>query len=302
MENHLSQDKISILLQFIQLIIALIGLRFQVSSLLIIIFISTILTIIFIVQKQRNVNQYVSFIEYLINNEHHNFILLPKLRMFINAEKLNNKMTINEMHVEYNIKQNKYEKLIGDLEITYHLWIENKEIPNQIDFIMGNDYSLEKQNMVLKYGAMEREFNVPASRQIAAPYWREQIRHYSIELNPEYIPKTGDLKLTMKVTCDRSFNFKDLPRDTIIFLPKIFSDDIKKVQYKIQMNNFGTNKFYCDAYKIYSNHKGFTTTGIECKTTQNNLFETNIKPNTVNGEKAYYFRVGLAEQDEEYTL
>lgn len=247
--------------------------------------------------------EYVHFIEYLMYNEKHKFVLLPKIKMYVHSKKIVNKIHIKSLSVVYNIKKsnstdNGSDICLGDMEIIYKLTVENKNIPNEFHFVSGNDYSTLAPSVTFSYGNNNHYLKMLENHEQIAPYWRGSLKHYSFGIENNFLPQTGDFDITIKVSCKEAFTFSEVPRDTIICLPEVFSNNIDKINYEFNLIDFEKEKFYCDAYKIFSNKGDFTTQLINCeKLDAKNTFVSTLNPNEIKGEKAYYFRLGTAQND-----
>lgn len=256
--------------------------------------------------KHYKVLDYVKFIEYLMNNEKHNFVLLPKIKMYIHNYKISNYIKIKNLNIEYDITYNKPSEeenedlILGDMLIKYDIFIENKNIPNDFNFVSGNDYSNFSPNVKYRYGSRNDYQPMSENHELVAPYWRGSLKHYSFGFERRFIPQEGDLKVEIIVSCDKAFIFRTIPRDTIICLPEIFSKSIERIDYKINLKDFDDKKFYCDAYQIYSEKRKYTTRQLGCEKEPNNQsFSSVLFPNKIKSEKAYYFRVGMDKSDKE---
>ncbi len=243
--------------------------------------------------------EYIKFVEFLSDNQKHNFMLLPKLRLYLNSNKINNDICIHNLKVEYIITATKNNDMMGDLYIKYHLVIENRNLPSAIHFVCGNDYSDSLQKMRYKYGKIDDWQPGNFKQRPGIPYWREKLLDYKISIDKQFIPESAFLYLEIEVDCARSFEFEMLSRDTIICLPKIFSDDIRELNYEIKLQNFNQKEFYCDAYTISKEKDGYEIVQSNCFKKSEYLFVSKFNPNKIRGEKAYYFRLGLSENDEE---
>lgn len=268
-------------------------------------FIITILGIVLIGKKLYKVVMYVNFLEYLMHNDQHDFVLLPKIRMYLHSKKINNKLKIKKIEVTYNITKNTEnpDDLLGDMKISYSIIIENNNLPEQFDFVHGNDYSISSPKVKYCYGT-RTDYQIMSNNHnmSIAPYWRGALKHYSFALERQYLPQDGDINVSIEVECDKSFAFMKVPRDTIICMPLVFSENIDVLAHNIILHGFGETKFYCDAYKISKKDFHYERQSINC--TREHIqdsykFVSMLYPNRIKGEKAYYFKVGTSELDKE---
>ena len=310
MNREFKVSLIALIVQIIELIICLWGLISDYNLifflfLCLLVFSSVVFCVIGI--RHYNLLQYVYFIEYLMHNEKHKFVLLPKIKMYLHSQKINNQLKIKEININYDVEYhkpdnpNEVDNLLGDMTIEYKLIIENKNIPDEFNFIYGNDYSKLKQEVSYCYGTNHNYLAMPEKPEQVAPYWRGSLKFYKFGIDRRILPQEGDFEINIIIKCNKAFVFKGLPRDTIICLPEIFSRDIQTINYKLKFSGYGEEIFYCDAYKICKTSGKFDTIPINYKKIGKNLFEASMYPNDIKGEKAYYFRVGLSETDLELT-
>lgn len=302
---------IALIVQVLEFIIGILGvinsLTFLSIACLCLIVVTTIILVV-LGYKLYNIIMYVNFLEYLMHNDNHSFVLLPKIRMYLHSKKINNTIKIKSLDVIYDIKKNNDnpEKDLGDMTITYLMNIENNIIPEQFDFVHGNDYSILSPRVKYRYGT-KPDFQTMADNHniIIAPYWRGALKHYNFALEKQYLPQDGDTKIEIKVECDKTFDFMVVPRDTIICLPIVFSKYIEIINYTINVKGFGETKFFCDAYQISRKDFHFARKSINCTNPNNSnntySFVSELYPNRIKGEKAFYFRVGVSESDKEIT-
>ena len=277
---------------------------FYIVILLLVILSSFMLFLIWV--KHRKLLRYVKFIEYLMNNDKHNFVLLPKIKMYIHRNKIINKMKIKKLDVTYNITRHSInpdqndDLLLGDMVIKYEMLIENKCIPNEFNFVSGNDYSNLSPELRYRYGSRPDFQDMGDNCELVAPYWRGSLKRYSFRLERQFLSQEGDLIIEIEVSCKKAFVFDTIPRDTIICLPEVFSNNIDSINYYINLIDFEGINFYCDAYQINAEKGEFTTQKIGCKKQKGkNSFESYFYPNKLKGEKAYYLRVGTNRIDRE---
>lgn len=299
---------IALILQFIELAVGIFGIINSLTIISIITILLSFLTTIIIIilgYKLYSVILYVNFLEYLMHNNEHDFVLLPKIRMYLNSRKINNKIKIKCIDITYDITPNtdNPDEILGDMKITYLIKIENKSVPEQFDFVYGNDYSVFSPKVKYCYGIRQEYQTMSKNHNMSiAPYWRGALKHYSFALEKQYLPQDGDIEIKIEVECDKSFAFKKVPRDTIICMPMVFSKDIDKINHTINVRNFGEIKFYSDAYQISKNGLHYQRKAINC-TRQHNQdnysFASILYPNRIRGEKAYYFKIGTSESDVE---
>lgn len=309
MTNEIKIAIVALLFQILEFAVCL----WQIITATSIIYIVILLLVMFsslmlflIWSKHRKLLQYVKFIEYLMNNDKHNFILLPKIKMYIHRNKIINKIKIKQLDVTYNITRhsNNPDKndglLLGDMVINYEMLIENKCIPSEFNFVSGNDYSNLSPELKYRYGSRSDYQDMDDNSELIAPYWRGSLKHYSFGIEKHYLPQEGDLKIEIKVSCENAFVFNTIPRDTIICLPEVFSDDIDFIYYSINLFDFEEINYYCDAYQINVEKGEFATHKIGCeKKDGENSFTSKLYPNNLTGEKAYYFRLGTDRTDKE---
>lgn len=302
--NESRYEYISLLIQVIQTIVGLWGIIYLKKTwFFLVIIIVPFIVIFFAWRKYKELNKYVRFVEGLIDNKYHNFLLLPKLRMYLHKNKINNKVEIEDMKVTYiiypsaNTTTSREDELLGDGSVEYEIRIRNRNLPNTFYFIAGNDYSDEEPQIFYKIGNNGIRSRLEVKSERIAPYWRGRIKSGKIALDKTRLSQEHTISIYIEVRCNRLFEFKKLGRDTIICLPKLFSDDIDRIEYMIDVSKFNGTKFYCNAKRIYMN-KEYRVDEINCEE-GNGIFKTNIEPKEVKGESAYYFRIGLDEIDPE---
>ncbi len=267
--------------------------------LLMVLFLFPVIICIIFFLKYKEEIEYMHFVEYLFDNETHRFILLPKIRMYIHSRMIENKYKIDEMSVTYNISRNMgktSEELIGDLEIIYKLKIKEKK-NGRFDFVSGNDFS-DCISAKYKYGTMREYMNMDLSEKRVPPYWRGYLGHYPIYIEGKNIPVDGPLEIEFKIIAPESFDFGKRERETIICLPLAFSKRIEILKYHINIDGFD-DVFYSNAYLISKYEGNYRSSSIGDIERDNNSFEYVLYPDTVNGEKAYYFKIGTSEKDTE---
>lgn len=247
---------------------------------------------------------YIRFIEYLFENEHHRFELLPAMRMYLRTKNIRNKVKYNSISVTYNIKHKKSceSNLLGDLNIIYKLNIKNEKLPKTYYFITGNDYSNEPPTFKYKYGNMQEYSEAAIAEVNCAEYKRNAIRPFKIDLDDNKIAKKGDFVMEMLISYHNSFEFEHIPMDTIICLPKIFGDDIPSLKYTINIIDFPQEeKYYLFSYLIKRDGFRYERTVIDNEhDIGRRTFNVSLRPNNVVGEKAYYFRLGTKDRDVEH--
>lgn len=259
-----------------------------------------IISLLFILYSRE---MYIRFIEFLFENEHHKFELLPEMRMYLNTKKIANKVKYNSVSVTYDIKHKKSEKsqLLGDLDIIYNLDIKNEKVPRTFYFLTGNDYSNKPPKLLYKYGKMQDYNEVSADKVNCAKYKRTAIREFKIEFDKSLIENKGNFKLEMKISYEESFEFEHISMDTIICLPKIFGDDIPSMKYTINIIDFPPKETY-HLFSYIIAREGFCylrkNIGHEADADRRRFVIT-FQPNDVKGEQAYYFRLGRKDFDEE---
>lgn len=266
-------------------------------------FITPILFVVYIIKKYILLKEYVDFVEFLMNNNEHKFVLLPKIRMYLHSEKINNKVDIRDLKIMYNIKPSDRQeigKLYGDAEIIYDFTIKNNHLPQNYDFIYSNDYSNNEINLGYKFNEHEEYTHAESNSEKIAPYWKGRMRHDIFYLDRTKIPLSNIFHMYVKVNCSRLFEFEELGRDTIVSLPKVFSDHIDNITYIINLEEFSDKIFFCAAKRIYKHNRVFKFESINCERINNKRFESKVCLSNMRGEKAIYFRVGLSEKDPEY--
>ena len=246
---------------------------------------------------------YIRFIEYLFENEHHKFELLPEMRMYLHIKKIENKVKYNSIDITYDIKHKKSDKsrLLGDVDITYKLDIKNENLPQSYSFITGNDYSNKPPILLYKYGTMEKHTSISADKVNCAIYKRNAIRHFEFEFDKNEITGQDNLEVEMKISYEDSFEFEHVPMDTIICLPKIFGNSIPKIKYTINLIDFPEeDTYYMFSYIVRRKNLEYVRNTIQNTNDSNRrTFVVELSPNKVIGEKAYYFRLGTINRDEE---
>lgn len=296
----------ALIIQLLELVISIwsVANTFSASTIICLCFAILSTVALFIIAfKYYKVLAYIKFIEYLTHNQDHNFISLPKIRMYLHSEKIANKIRINRLIITYDIKYNDSDKskCLGDMIITYDMEIENKNIPDTFNFIYGNDYSNSPQIVTYRYGSSRDYLNMQEHRESIAPYWRGSLKHYDFGIERQLLSQSGDQRISIQVKCKKAFEFMTIPRDTIVCLPDVFSKDIQKMEYHINLVGF-EGEFYCDAYRITGKGLKYRRDNIGCEKSENSLsFSKELFPNDIKGEKAFYFRVGKNPIDMEVT-
>lgn len=242
--------------------------------------------------------RYIRFVEYLISNKPHSFALLPKIRMYLQIAGKNS-IDIGNMCVMYTITssdENDEKSILGDMTIEYKIQILNKNLPNKFQFIYSNDASVENTYIGYKFGDEDEYQPLPPNVKELKPYWRGTIKLYDIGLEKNKLPQGKYIYLHIKASCNKAFDFYNLGRDTTIFLPMAYGRKIHEVRYEIDVSDFKDRKFYCNAWRIHERKLKYDRSSIECKRNSNG-FVSVFAPSTIHGEQAYYFRIGLSEDD-----
>lgn len=298
------KELLPIIIETLNLIVSFSGaVVFKNKLFLLTLLITPIFFVAYILKKYILLKEYVDFIEFLMNNNVHKFVILPKIRMYLHSEKINNKIYIQDLTITYNINPSDKQvegKLFGDAEILYEFAIINNNLPQNYNFIYSNDYSNNNINLGYKFNKNESYTLAESKTEQIAPYWKGRMRHDTFALDRSKIPQSNIFNMYVKVDCSRLFEFEELGRDTIVSLPKVFSDNIDSIKYIINLEGFSNKKFYCTAKRIYKHNRVFICDGISCERINDKRFETKVSPGDMKGEKAIYFRVGLSEVDPEY--
>lgn len=259
------------------------------------------LTCTFIMVRSKKETEYMRFVEFLFDNNTHRFILLPKIRMYLHSRRINNKYKVDEMKVTYTITQNReseQDKMVGDLEIIYSIKIGKDKRNGYFDFVTGNDFSNDLSHAQYKYGVMSEYQNMTLLEDKAAPYWRGYLGHFHITIEGKNIPVDGPLEIQFRICAERSFVFGGRKRETIICLPQAFSRNIESLKYHIEVKGFD-KPFYGNAYLISKDGGEYRISSLEGTQADNTVFDYTMYPNTIAGEKAYYFKIGTSEEDTE---
>ena len=311
MNKELKIAFVALIVQVMEFIFGVIGVINSINVLSIIflcLIVGTTVVLIVLGYRLYSKVMYINFLEYLMHNDNHSFVLLPKIRMYLHSRKINNNIKIKKLNVTYDFEKNieKPEEAIGDMTIIYSMEIENKNIPEQFDFVHGNDFSNISPRVKYSYGTKSDLQTMADNQNIRiAPYWRGALKHYNFAFEKQYLPQEGDIKIEIKVECEKAVDFMKVPRDTIICLPLAFSKFIDTINFTINVGGFGETKFFCDAYQISKINSKFSRKSINCasRKTSNNTysFDSNVYPNIIKGEKAFYFRLGFCETDKEIT-
>lgn len=301
-----SSDLIENILRIFQIVNILIGIictitfdnNFTIISFVILFFI-IISLLITLYSKER----YIKFVDFLFDNEKHNFNLLPKMRMYLNNKKKFNKLDIRQVKVRYEIKhkQSTESSLLGDVDILYKIEIKNKAIPNTYFFITGNDYSNKVPRILYKYGTMDSYSEISPEEKSCAIYYKNVVRDICFNIDKKYITQSGNLKIELKVCYENSFEFEHNYMDTIICLPKIFGDNVENMKYDICLQGFPNDiDFYFFTYIICANKLKFGINNIPNVCNEKNKhFSVEFSPKSTRKEQAYYFRIGIHDTDKE---
>lgn len=272
--------------------------KFNIIFVIILLFIIISLLII-LYSKEK----YIRFVDFLFDNEKHNFNLLPKMRMYLNKEKICNKINVKLVEITYDIKhkQSTQSSLLGDVDILYKIEIENKSIPNTYYFITGNDYSNKAPEIYYKYGSMTKYSRISPEEKNCALYYKNVVRKFNFYLDENYITNANSFNIEIKVHYENSFEFEHNYLDTIICLPKIFGDSVEKMKYIINLHGFPSkNDFYFFTYSICGNKLKYNINDIPNRCDKmNESFIVEFNPKSTRDEKAYYFRIGIHDTDKE---
>ena len=251
--------------------------------------------------KRNELTNYVSFIEFLMHNKRHCFVILPKIRMYIHSNNLTNKVKINLLRITYDVTKNSNNGSLGDMTINYDLDIVNNNIPSEFHFVYGTDYSKCTPIVKYNYGHDSVEPYYIATKENeekVAPYWLGFLKHYKLGIDKNKITQNDVFKLRISLECNEAFDFS-IERDTIICLPDMFSNDIEKIEYQINLHGYD-EVFYCNAYRVSSDRKEFSIGEVTDKNKPSYSFRQTFYPNTIKGEKAFFFRIGQSENDPEF--
>lgn len=296
-----NSEWLRIIIEIAEILVNIIGILVFKNSIAIVFAILILVIFSFLLRRYIKQTQYIRFVEYLIRNDSHCFALLPKTRMYLQIVGRNN-IKIEKMSVKYTITPsdgNIDNTIMGDMLIEYSIQILNKNLPNKFQFIYANDFSNKNIGIEYKYSDAFDYQILNSNTEQLAPYWRGAVRIYDIGFEKNKLTQSKHIELKIKVSCDKSFDFSNLARDTIVFLPLSFGNEINDVDYTIDASQFKNKRFYCDAWRICSKNMEYSRSSIECER-RNNCFASTFSPASVLGEQAYYFRIGLGEIDVEY--
>lgn len=281
-------------------IICIISFDNKISIILVSILLFIIISLIALLYSKE---KYIRFVDFLFDNEKHNFNLLPKMRMYLNKEKIYNRVKVKSVDVTYNITHTESEKSnsMGNAEILYTIAIENKSIPKEYYFITGNDYSDEVPQIFYKYGIMDEYSTVSPEERNCAFYYRNVVRKVNFNLDKKLIPQKDTLEIKIKVCYKNSFEFEHNYLDTIICLPRIFGDYVKQMRYTINLYKFQNDiAFHFFTYSILGNKLKYSISVIPNTCTKDNeSYSVEFYPESTLDEKAYYFRIGNCDTDKE---
>ena len=244
---------------------------------------------------------YVSFIEFLMHNDRHCFVILPKIRMYIHSKKITNDVKIKLLRITYDITKTQNKDLLGDMIINYDFDIDNKNIPERFHFVYGTDYTKSDPEVKFNYG---NNYIVPTiqatqeNTEKVAVYWLGFLKHYKFGIDKRKISQVGDFKIRIELKCKEAFDFS-IPRDTIICLPDMFSKDIDKIEYQINLHGYD-KEFYSNAYRILGNGKEYSIDDISDQNGPSTSITQTFYPNTIEGEKAFFFKIGQSKTDPEF--
>ncbi len=291
------------MLQIINLLMGILGTMTFDNKWIIIFTVLFIFIIISLITELYLKERYIRFVEFLFENTKHNFILLPKMRMYLRKEKMRNKLKICSMEVKYNVKhkESTESSLLGDAEIIYNLKVYNKSIPKSYKLIIGNDYSDKMPQFYYKYGDIEDYLKGSPEEKNCAPYYKNVVRELGFTLEKNHITQSEWLEISFKLFYENSFEFEHNYFDTIICLPKIYGDSIEYMKYDINLDGFPNDiDFYFFTYSIFADKLNFVINDIPNKCVEKNKsFSVEFNPNSTKDEKAYYFRLGTLDTDKE---
>lgn len=318
MNKELRIAFITLIVEIVAIVVQIIGIIVGVSTnsitisvdSLVFIILIPVLTVLLIaiisklisqIKKKYNLSNYVSFIEFLMHNNRHCFEILPKIRMYMHSKSIANDVKIKLLRITYNVTKNEEHEELGDMIINYDLDIANNNIPSQFHFVYGTDYSKCTPIVKYNYGNDSVEPYYTATKENeekVAPYWLGFLKHYNLAIDKKKIPQNDVFKLKIELECKEAFDFS-IERDTIICLPDMFSKDIEKIEYSIKLNKY-EEKFFCNAYRVSSDGKEYAIGEVTDPNKPGFSFKQTLYPNMIEGEKAFFFRVGHSEIDPEF--
>lgn len=297
--------------QLLNIIIGIICFLVVSNKVYAIFFVLMVSTLILLIYNIVRLKHFICFVEFLFENDIHNFELLPKMRLYLHYKKIKNNIDILDLDISYNIfvKSKEQEKnLLGNLEIIYKINMSEEKIPKTFHMITGNDFSEKPPKLWIKYGNMNDFAAISYRDRNCAWYNKTSIRDFHFNISENKIVRKGNFILEIKILYDESpsFDFSSNNMETIICLPKIFSDSVKKITYYINLIGFDNKlNFNVFPYVIKSNKKDFEINSIATISNGDrdiNKFIINLYPNEIKWEKAYYFKIGLNEHDSENRL
>lgn len=273
-----------------------------VFALLSILLLVVITKLVKYIKQKNDLTDYVNFIEFLMHNNRHCFVILPKIRMYIHSKRLTNDVKVKLLRITYDITKNAEHEELGDMIINYDLDIaNNNNIPNQFHFVYGTDYSKCTPIVKYNYGNDSVEPYYTATKENeekVAPYWLGFLRHYKLGIDHNKISQSDTLKLRIGLECKEAFDFS-IKRDTIICLPDMFSKDVEKIEYQINLRGYD-KVFYCNAYRVSNDGKAFSIDEVTDPNKPSYSFKQSFYPGVIKGEKAFFFRIGQSEIDPEF--
>ena len=246
--------------------------------------------------------EYVQFIEYLIDNEKHNFRVLPLLRMYIHKNNYVNKVTIDQANIKCTIKpssemqNNQSDVLHGDYTLEYNFAIVNKNLPKIFHFISANDYSNDNPEIKYRFNNSGNYIVASSKPNKVNHHGGGIMKHALISFDNAPIQNKRMINLEIVVNVKRAFAFSKSDRDTIICLPCSYSSNVNQIEYTIDVSNFSDGPFYCNAKRIIHDKIKYHICDINCDATNNTVFMTRFEPDN-QSENACYFRIGLAKED-----
>ena len=302
--NKMSRyEAISIVLQILSLLVAICGTFLSKKYwFLIIVVLIPIIGLVCLWNAYIKQKEYIQFIEYLNNNNYHNFRVLPLLRMYLHQKKLCNSVHIQKAHITYFAEPNLETKdpngvLLGDCEIHYIFDIENRNLPDTFKFLCANDNSNGEPQIKYRFNSSENYYSESSRSETVHPHWGGKMKEVSISFDDALITNNKIITLEIVVTMKKAFSFAPDDRDTILCLPINYSSRIDQIEFEIDVSKFNERPFYCSAKRVYCKKMKTTTDSINCMPNKDSSrFKTTINPEN-NIENAYYFRIGLGKED-----
>lgn len=250
---------------------------------------------------------YIHFVENLFYNQYQTFDLIPRIRIYLHKNNIKNDIHILKLNITciVNGAQNENEDfLFADSKVIFEYEISQDTVPNTYEFITGNDFTQSPQSIKFSYGN-KNEQDVMLTENAIQSESSNPVRHISLKIEKQNVifnNKTWKMKL--EIDHIRVFDFRKIKTDTIICIPKVFGEDIDKINYTIKIVNFETNnKFYCNLHKCFLKDNEYVVTAQDVHTiskdskTTNEVFNATILPDSGDKEQAYYFKLDMSSDN-----